>query len=193
MILYCPIDIPKVPEINLEGISENKFAAWDFYRITEKKEQYSQNEILESFREKNPKFIEWLDLFPWTKIMNIKYNYQNRVVESHIDFTSPNDNLDLYNNNFYNEPCGYRCVIKGKSKNALYVVGRDNQRHYVEIPDDTDTYVINHTTGIHGVDGDIGRETLFFHFEIDSVKHRELLKKSYEKYKDYVITVDQVE
>ena len=128
MILYCPIDIPKVPEIHLDGLQAKNFYHWNFYAITTKKKQYGYNEILENFAEKNPEFVEWINYLPWSKIVNIKYNYQVSEVEPHIDFTSPNDNLKLYNNNFFNEPCGYRCVIKGKRENALYVVGKDMEK-----------------------------------------------------------------
>lgn len=187
MLVYCPIDLPKVPSINLEGFQESKFACWNYYRLTDKSQQYSYNEVLEEFRDKNTEFIEWLSLFPYVRIVNIKYNIQTTSVNPHIDFTKPNDNLNLYNNNFYNEPCGYRCVIRGKRKNALYLLDQDNKKCYTELPDETDTYVIRHTTGCHGVDDELGRETLFFHFEIDQNKHNELLKKSYQKYKEYAV------
>jgi hypothetical protein len=55
------------------------------------------------------------------------------------------------------------------------------------MPDDTDVYVLGHTSTLHGVDDDDDRWTIFTHFEIDSEKHKTLLEKSLTKYSNYAI------
>jgi hypothetical protein len=46
---------------------------------------------------------------------------------------------------------------------------------------------LDHTSTLHGVDGEIDRWTIFTNFEIDKQRHDELLLKSLEKYKEYAI------
>jgi hypothetical protein len=64
---------------------------------------------------------------------------------------------------------------------------RGEEKIYCNMPDDTDTYVLGHTSTKHGVENDEQRITIFTHFEIDAEKNRALLQKSFAKYSSYAI------
>jgi hypothetical protein len=55
------------------------------------------------------------------------------------------------------------------------------------MPEETDVYVLGHTSTIHGVEEDSERLTFFMHLEIDADKHQEILQRSLNKYKEYAI------
>lgn len=51
----------------------------------------------------------------------------------------------------------------------------------------TNTYIMNYTTGIHGVEEDPGRSILFLQFNINTIKHKKIVKNSVTKYNDYAV------
>lgn len=186
-LLWCPIDIPKFPikDFNLNTTTE--WADWKFLKITEKRPSpYDISKISSNISELYPSFISWINLFPYKTIRNIKYNIQTNSVRPHIDFTNPSRDMELYNNNAENEPCGYRVLIAGKRTNSLYIMNNGIKVHTI-MPDDTDVYVLGHTSTLHGVEHEEGRVTMFLHFETDTDKHQELLGRSIEKYSKYAI------
>lgn len=186
-ILWCPIDIPKFPIKNFNPTTESDWADWQFLKLTKRKNSpYDVSEISQDTRHKFPELVDWLNYFPYKNIRNIKFNIQKTFVTDHTDFDHPDQNIELYKNNFDNEPCGYRIIIAGKRNNSMYVVN-NGKKIYTELPEETDTYVLGHTTTIHGVDFEPGRRTMFLHFEIDPDKNIALLEKSFDKYGKYAI------
>jgi hypothetical protein len=195
-LIWLPIDIPKFPIDIDEFLQDKKIQNWEnlswwkFKKLTDaSKNSYEISSFEDHIKKLYPSLIEWFNFFPYKTIRNIKLNVQQSRVGSHIDFANPNNNLDLFNNNKNNEPCGYRVLIKGKRSNTLYIE-HNNCKIYTILPEDTDVYVLRHTDGRHGVDKDTKRITLFTHFEIDSIKHQLLLEKSLKKYKEYTILGD---
>ena len=85
---------------------------------------------------------------------------------------------------YKNETCGYRIVVKGK--NDVLQLHQHKQITCYK-PYDTDCYVINHTGAVHSVTNDIGRITIYISGFIDREKHLKLLKRSMNKYSEYVI------
>ncbi len=185
-LLWCPIDLPKVPNLFNEGVGE-KWGFWNKTNLTEKQETpYDISQWTKHTLETYPEFVKWFECLPYKSIRNIKFNVQMEAVKPHIDFTQPKLNPELFENNVNNEPCGYRILISGKHNNALYVMNNSN-KIYCNMPNDTDVYVLGHTSTLHGVNDEIGRETIFVHIEIDKDKHNEILMRSVEKYKTYAI------
>jgi len=186
-VLWCPIDLPKCPVM---PNTKTDFV-WHFWEVTKltinNENPYAVTNFTDEVIQKYPELVEWFKLFPYKSIRNIKFNHQIREVTKHIDFTKPDLDVDLHKNNSENEPCGYRVLLKGSRKNKLYVIHND-KKIYCDMPDDTDVYVLGHTSTLHGVDDDDDRWTIFTHFEIDSSRHDELLAKSFNKYKKYAIT-----
>lgn len=186
-LLWLPIDLPKFPVPNFELNPDTDWAYWKFKKITNPSEKlYQQTDFLDEIKTTYPEVVDWFKLFPYKNIRNIKFNHQIDLVGDHIDFTNPNADSTLFENNSNNEPCGYRILIKGKRTDALYIVHND-KKIYVTLPEDTDVYVLGHTSVLHGVDADPGRLTIFTHFEIDEQLHRDLINKSLTKYSQYSI------
>ena len=186
-ILWMPIDIPKFPLPDLDINPKDDWGAWSFFRLTDN-EDFNPYVISKLKSSVDEKLVEWFKEFPYTSIRNIKFNIQKEAVTPHIDFTNPSKDLALYTNNQNAEPCGYRILIRGSRNNKLYVV-HENKKIYVTMPEDTDVYVLGHTSTIHGVDDEPGRATLFTHFEIDIEKHNSIIERSLFKYKDYAVIV----
>ena len=114
---------------------------------------------------------------------------QDKAADPHIDFNKPNENLDLYRATRANEPCGYRVVVNGSSKNTMYIINDIGEKIYTELPSTTNTYAINHTQCIHGTEKDNERCVMFFQFEVDSNRHKQIIDQSRLVYKDYVVSV----
>jgi hypothetical protein len=185
-ILWCPIDLPKCPII--PDLQPNiVWHFWEYAKLTLNNENpYAVTNFTDEVMQRYPELVEWFKLFPYKTIRNLKLNRQVSEVRKHIDFTRPELDVDLHKNNSENEPCGYRILLRGSRKNKLYVVHND-EKIYCDVPDDTDVYVLGHTSTLHGVDDDDDRWTIFTHFEIDSEKHKTLLEKSLTKYSNYAI------
>jgi len=185
-LLWCPVDLPKIPISFNEGVGE-KWLFWNKTNFTEKQETpYDISQWTQYALETYPEFIKWFECLPYKSICNIKFNIQMETVKPHIDFTQPKLKPELFENNVDNEPCGYRILIAGKRNNSLYVMNNGN-KIYCNMPNDTDVYVLGHTSTLHGVEDEIGRQTIFIHIEIDKDKHNEILMRSVEKYKTYAI------
>lgn len=190
-LLWTPIDIPKVPDVS-KLISSKKVISdynhWYFARLTKKQASpYQASEWADWVYTACPELIEWFKFLPFTNIVNVKLNHQIEPVLAHIDFTNPTAAPDLWENNHINEPCGYRIIIKGSRSNALWVQDHDGSKIYCNMPYTTDTYVLDHTGGVHGVDDEEDRWTIFCHASIDKAAHALLLERSLETYKDYAI------
>ena len=186
-ILWCPVDVPKFPIEHFKPSTNKSWADWDYYKLTERtKTPYDISEFTENAKIQYSEVIKWIENFPYKNIRNVKFNIQKSFVTPHTDFDFPDKEPLLYKNNRENEPCGYRILINGKRENSLFVMDGD-KKIYTRMPEDTDVYVLGHTSTTHGVDDEPGRETMFLHFEIDPTENLELLEKSYKKYKDYAI------
>ncbi len=195
-LLWCPIDVPPVP--NKEKLIEeltNKtesgnFYFWKFYKITEERSNdigpYDVVEIKKEIKQNFPELVEWIEMFPYKSIRNIKVNLQQEAAVPHCDFTKPELEPDLWKNNNDNDPCGYRVLLSGSRKDTLYLY-ENGKKIYCELPEDTDTYVLNHATGEHGVESDTNRVTIFMHLEIDPEQHKLLLERSLAKFSDFAI------
>ena len=97
----------------------------------------------------------------------------------------PNEGIDLYKDSLNYEPCGYRIVVRG-SNDALKLHINDEIKTCL-MPDDTPTYVINHTSALHSVDRDEGRINVYVSGFIDREKHMNILDRSMNKYKKYIL------
>jgi hypothetical protein len=186
-LLWLPIDIPKFPIENFRVKSKFRWNFWDVTKLTEDRSSpYERTVLTQEIVSEYPELVEWFSNFPYLSIRNIKFNVQRGAVAKHIDFTKPGLEPLLHSNNRLNEPCGYRILLKGSRSNRLYIL-KDGIKHYVTLPETTDTYVLGHTNALHGVDEDADRLTIFMHFEIDSTRHQRLLAASMKKYAQYAV------
>ena len=197
MLYYIPADIPKMPKIDDSMLNPIDYGAWEMRKLTksakEDKDKYKPQELREEFVKGNREFMEWIENLPYTDFINVKIHRQDKSdVPIHIDLLWPGRDYEHYNHLYWNEPCGYRVVMSGQAKQKTYVIGPNMERHYVDMPSDweTNTYIMNYSTCIHGVDEDPGRDILFFQFNIDEKKHEKIVRRSIKKYQKYALCFD---
>ena len=203
MINFMPIDMNIV--LDKQEIIDNfekttDYWYWSFEKLTHTKNgKYGKNDFTDRARKKYPKLIEYISHLPYTHISNVKINFQTAAVKAHIDFQpenqhlarmadkkfDPNEGIDLYKDSLNYEPCGYRIVVRG-SNDALKLHINDEIKTCL-MPDDTPTYVINHTSALHSVDRDEGRINVYVSGFIDREKHMNILDRSMKKYKKYIL------
>jgi len=184
-LLFLPIDLPRFPVDKLSTDTESEWMFWKLKKLTEERSSPYDETLLKT--DVPSEISEWVHLLPYKTIRNVKFNIQQSAVMPHMDFTNPDGNRELHQNNTENEPCGFRVLLKGSKQNKLYVIKSNGEKFYPQIAEDTDTYVLRHTNGMHGVEFEEDRHTLFLHFEIDAVKHKELIERSLSKYGEYAV------
>lgn len=88
------------------------------------------------------------------------------------------------------EPAGYKVLLNNFKSDSFYVsegFGRAN--HYIRMPDDTNTFVINEKRFPHGATKpDKPKYIVSIFGLIDAAQHFKLIQDSIVKYQDYAIT-----
>ncbi len=134
------------------------------------------------------RFNEILKQLPFEKITTLTHKIQQRKVESHVDvypsMTFEEGELEHIKEN---EPCGYRFILKGNTDSLEVFNG--NKWLDATVPNIPCCYLLNSTVGYHRVKEDKNRETIYVRGFVNPQKHQKLIKRSYEKYKDYAITL----
>jgi hypothetical protein len=176
-ILFLPIDID-LSELDFTQLDNSKKSGswqgwWDASFISDETIQQT-------------KFDRILNQLPHTNITRLFHKIQSRAVDSHIDVQPEM----IYEGDEYEylktiEPGGYRLVLKG-STDVLWVHNNKSWEQ-ARLPSVPCCYVINATAGYHKIKHDLNRETIYIRGYLDETKHRDLLKRSFEKYKDYAI------
>ena len=203
MINFMPIDMNIV--LDKQEVIDNfekttDYWYWSFEKLTHSKGgKYGKNDFTDKAKEKYPKLVEYISHLPYTHLSNVKINFQTAAVKAHIDFQpenqhlarmadkkfDPNEGIDLYKDSLNYEPCGYRIVIKGAPD--VVKIHRGEEIVTTHLPDDTHTYVINQSSGLHSVVDDPGRITVYTTGFINEDKHNNLLEESLNKYSKYAI------
>ena len=203
MLMYVPIDMPPCPKLHLSHLpfwnhgpaTESEDHSWEMTKLTEVehdesgKDTYAPKSMYSQFAKANPNFVDWLKHLPYRHIINLKILRQNTKHGAglHVDLLQPGKDLPLYHHTIFNEPLGYRVLVKGKRKDCLYTLDRNQERVYCNLPESTNVWCQNHSANLHGAEPDEGREVLFMHLIVVPDEHRSLLQKSLAKYGDYAI------
>lgn len=123
---------------------------------------------------------------PYEKITLAKYNIQTSIIPPHIDvqpsWVSTEQEYQHIRNH---EPAGYRVVLTGKSDSLEVFDNREWRK--AELPSVPFAYVLDSTKCQHRVKQESGRQTLYFRGFLDLEKHRKIIEKNLEKYRDYAI------
>lgn len=136
--------------------------------------------------ESNLEIKKIVDQLPYSKLTLIKYNSQAMDVPPHIDVqTNFLKDTEEYQHIRKNEPSGYRVVLVGSTDKLEVFDG--SKWCTARLPRSPFAYVLNSTIALHRVIGETGRRTLYFRGFLDEVKHREILLKNLEKYREYAI------
>jgi hypothetical protein len=176
-IVFLPIDID-LTELNFQQLDNTSKAGkwngyWDASFINE-----------ETVKQTNLDRV--LNQLPFTRLTRLLHKVQTVAVSAHLDCSTDM----IYEEGEHDyiksiEPSGYRLVLSGSTK-ALWVY--DNKEwHNVTLPSVPCCYVLNASAGIHKLEADVGRETIFTRGYVDLEKHQEILKRSLEKYRDYAV------
>tara|TARA_B100001094_G_scaffold307347_1_gene338971 strand:- start:431 stop:1021 length:591 start_codon:yes stop_codon:yes gene_type:complete len=193
-LLYLPIDLPYIidKEEIYKGFKPNtKFAWWEAEKLCEEVDgRYGRNYIKEKNKKLYPTLCEYIELLPYDAVSNIKINHQKAEVAPHVDLQHQWYSEDLFNNSLENEPAGYRLVIKG-SHDVLKIHRNDDIVTAYMPVDQTHAYVLNQSAGLHSVEDDPGRITVYATGFINKDKHNDLLEKSLEKYSQYAVWRDK--
>jgi len=210
MIVYTPIDIKcKVPDqkILVEYVKENylnknallnallcpivfrkKVNDWrdaseifiedDFLDLTDKDPIYYRPGI----KELMPELIEILESLPFKQIIGGGLYLQTGIVDAHhdmtIDFTYPKS------------PERYNVLLTDHyDRNSFFIAKtQDSPKDYPIILKDYPIYAFNDQQAFHGADPVVeDRVILICSGLLDHQKHEELIERSVEKFKDYVI------
>jgi len=133
-------------------------------------------------------FNEILNQLPFEKITTLTHKIQQKKVESHVD-VYPSMTFEKHElaHILENEPCGYRFVLKGNINSIEIFNGNDWVT--AEIPAVPCCYLLNSTNGYHRIKEDINRETIYVRGFVDPKKHKDLIDRSYKKYKNYAISL----
>jgi hypothetical protein len=191
---WLPIDLPKI-NFNDKIIEDftNDFIpetaqAFQAQRLTSHAPDYGVAEWRSDLTINQQRLAEYInDHLPFDRLVNIKVHHPRRKGNTHIDFASPDKNLELYNHNAAHEPCGYRFVLNGNRQGDL-CTHTASGIVYPTLPDDTDWYVVGHTNVPHSITHDCpDRYIVFCHAWINKEKHDKLLQQSLEKYRDFAV------
>jgi len=191
-ILFLPIDIPFDNSL-IKYIDAHKyeftFSTWNVMKLTKQTENYAVSDFNDHVKDKWNDIIIYLNnYFPYVEYINVKFHQskKNIATPAHIDLVHPEKNIEFKKHLQDNEPCGYRIFIKG-DRSKFYIINSAEKKIHCSFPNDTNVFIIRHADGIHGSEPDNNRIVLFLSGLIDKDKHEEILKRSKEKYKDYII------
>lgn len=141
------------------------------------------------------------------KLVRANTDVKPHVDDNYVDFLGPSKDYNLITQEFRDhqlntEPCGYRMVIAG-DRGSLYltdgapsvidgklVYGEITKREDTYVPEDTDCFALKTYGSMHGVKKtaeDDNRLLLFVVGWLDEQRHKELVERSYAKYKDYAV------
>jgi hypothetical protein len=179
-LLYLPIDID-VGIINFNrDDSLRKMPTHGF------QPKWWDSAILDfqSFEKNN--LLPIINQLPYDKITMAMHKFQTTTVEEHFDVypqmkISAEELQDIKDS----EPCGYRIVIKGR--NDVLEVWNGKEWLCPILPESPCCYLINTTSLKHRVKDDPGREIIYFRGILNKEKHRDLINRSLNRYKDQAI------
>ena len=206
MLLYIPAALPPAPQIDISMLPRSDYGThlpngsqpWDLYKLTpssaDDSAKYQTRDLKHEFIENNPNFLDWAKCLPYKEFINVKIHRQKNLtggVTLHVDLLRPQRDILHYHHLQKNEPAGYRSILQGRLSDTTYILGPNDEKMYCNMPSDlsTNTYIMNYTTAIHGVEADYGRIILFFQLELDPIKNKQLVKESVKKYKEFEVSV----
>ena len=183
-ILFLPLDI-EIPQIDISKIQStiNVINGLTYIKTAQYQQYWDTSKITETV---DDTLKSVLDQLPINKVTNVYYKEQRQAVSQHYDvYANMKFEEGEYSNIVDNEPAGYRLVLEG-STDVLYVKSGDTFK-LAELPSVPCCYLINSTTGLHKVSDDPGRKIIYIRGFVDKARHRTLIEKSLNRYKNLSI------
>lgn len=214
-IRFLPLDLPKFEykeKVLKEFEPDQEFYFWYEQYITHRDRAIPFHDPM-PIKPVHKELVDYvLEHFPFKGIVLFKLVRANRDVKPHVDdnyvdFHGPSKDYNLITKEFRDhqlntEPCGYRMVISG-DRGSLYLTdgapevidgkltyGEITQHQSSYVPEETDCFALKTYGSMHGVkktEDDDNRLLLFVVGWLDEQRHRELIQRSYEKYKQYAV------
>jgi len=215
-MIYSPLDIPPIPNkqhIIDQFTGDESIAWWREETLLGEKTPGVPFDGPRAWTEKSkkyPQLVEWIkQYFPFEYFVYVRIARSKSDVWPHVDANytvAPRPHHMtmaqwLIDDIKINEPCGYRFIVSG-SRTNLYMCKNydpdykdesvlDQPKTYCTIPNETDSFVINHQEQPHGVDVDEkfdhNRIIGFVMGKVDVARHRQLLEKSFSKYQQFTV------
>ena len=184
-LIFTPVDfdVPDIDfgEIDFTHFQPNHSPFWNYEQLLEDPHLYDGANVwrtdLDSTRLKLKELVLQL---PLTELYNVRLSIQTSEVRPHVDLAlrdMPEEYLQEYKDS---EPCGYRFVFRG-SKESLKVI-ENNKAETAYLPTIPGLYLINSTSGVHYLDGDLGRIILYVRGKVDIDRHKKLIQQSLNKF-----------
>ena len=209
-LAYVPLDLPRI-DIDYDEISEffeehkhNQYPfeeTWEgIYLIGDVKDWDDPVSTRESFLIKyetdnarwNPKIPEHLlilfkqiiEQLPFSYCTSVTLLSQKTMIPPHID--------DEYTGDLGTqpEPAGLKVMLSHHDTKSFFVMeNREAKRQFIVLPEDTNSFAVSDRRFPHGAKKprDKKKFILSCFGHIDIAKHEELVKRSVEKYEEYVI------
>ena len=215
-IRFLPLDLPKFKhkeKVLAEFNPDTKFYCWNEEYITVRDRNITFHDAM-PMRDVHKELVEYVkEYLPFTDIVLMKLIRANKDVFPHVDdnyvnYIGPKSDFNTITQEFKDhqldtEPCGYRIVIEGDRKSFYLSNGKveleDDELIYsdtnaeiieTELPESTDCFALKSYGSMHGVkktENDDNRLLVFIIGWFDKDKHDALIKKSLEKYGEYVV------
>jgi hypothetical protein len=174
-LLFVPLDV-NIPE-------NSEFRLGDLH--TSIRQHYWNTRTILG-RENNYEEYKWLfDQLPFSYVDIFTYKVQKQEVGQHLDHDikkSTQEKIDLINST---EPSGYHIVLKGRNNTLEIYDGVDWITPI--LPEAPYAYALGLVTCLHRVREDTERTTLYIEGTLDIEKHKLLIERSVQKYKDLAI------
>jgi len=145
----------------------------------------------------NP-FVE--EHLPFRSIVNAKVLKSNdTALGIHVDIGKYDwAGMEFYQHQYEMAPAAYRIILDGEGERILYYTDAPDtpREHWVwaRMPPSTNSFIHSSVDSLHGAEyyPGLNRFILFIHGWLDPVRHRALLERSYQRYRDYSISFDQL-
>ena len=140
-----------------------------------------------------PNLIKYIEThLPFKKIKYVTAINSKGKIPLHFDHTEEclDGEKQYYRNH---DPCFYRLILDGKiNVKSFYVYTKSLGKIYCVMPDLSPGWVMGSYSCAHGNDEEVSNQKLILYVmgDLDEELHRQLIDRSYLKYKKYSITKD---
>lgn len=191
-LAFLPIKVDFFNDFNIIEDFPNKFHFWNYKQLLDENNKSTYD--LKSWRtdlSTEYDFVKKLvEQLPYDNLSSVRITKQLHPVLQHLDITTPDCPLNIYEDFVKNEPCGYRFVLINKNTFLQFFI--KEQWVTANLPDNTYCYLMNTTKLLHRVlsfDNISERITVYVRGNVNKEKHLKNIEnnlKLYEKYALYM-------
>lgn len=195
-----------VPNFDSNQIKEYKekkqhhLYAWDVFKIripnspTREVYKSQSNDISWDWTDQAkilcPNLIKYIEThLPFKKIKYVTAISSKGKIPLHFDHTEDclEEEKQYYRDH---DPCFYRLILDGKiSEKSFFVYTKSLGKMYCTMPDLSPGWVMGSYSCAHGNDEEMADQKLLLYVmgNLDLARHKELIRKSFDRYRDYAV------